>query len=140
MALPIIPPTKAPAIPSSIVTKIPPGSRPGITSLARAPTIKPMNNIHRKCTITSTKSEAQQGPFEKPLFDSAINSNDWTFLRGVHRLQLNVFEARVIDLLGGGVELFCRGGLNVHEQRRSGSPLCHPWKGMLPPKKWFDQW
>src|SRR5262245_9567741 len=35
------PPSTAPAIPSSIVTMIPPGSRPGITSFASAPTTKP---------------------------------------------------------------------------------------------------
>src|SRR4026209_1796374 len=46
------PPSSAPAIPSSIVTMMPPGSRPGITSLARAPTIRP-NTIHPITVITS---------------------------------------------------------------------------------------
>src|SRR2546423_11272518 len=35
------PPRTAPAMPKSIVTMKPPGSRPGITSFANAPTIKP---------------------------------------------------------------------------------------------------
>ena len=41
IARPSQPPSRAPTMPSTIVTKMPPGSRPGITSLARAPTINP---------------------------------------------------------------------------------------------------
>src|SRR5262245_29513446 len=51
-ARPMKPPSNAPAIPISIVTMMPPGSRPGITSLASAPTIKP-NTIHPITCITS---------------------------------------------------------------------------------------
>jgi len=42
---PIKPPRKAPAIPMSIVIKMPPGSSPGISHFASTPTIKPIN-IH----------------------------------------------------------------------------------------------
>ena len=45
IARPMSPPTTAPAIPSYIVTMMPPGSRPGITSLASAPTTRPIT-IH----------------------------------------------------------------------------------------------
>jgi hypothetical protein len=38
-------------MPSRIVTMIPPGSRPGIMSLAKAPTIKPMTIIQSKCML-----------------------------------------------------------------------------------------
>src|SRR5437016_13166269 len=40
-ARPMNPPNSAPAIPSAMVTMMPPGSRPGMTNLAIAPTIKP---------------------------------------------------------------------------------------------------
>src|SRR5574339_423204 len=40
-AWPTKPPSRAPTMPSTIVTMMPPGSRPGINSLAIAPTIKP---------------------------------------------------------------------------------------------------
>jgi hypothetical protein len=36
------PPTKAPAIPIRIVTMMPPGSSPGMISLAKAPAISPI--------------------------------------------------------------------------------------------------
>ncbi|RWX48308.1 hypothetical protein H206_05137 [Candidatus Electrothrix aarhusensis] len=39
---PTKPPTKAPAIPIRMVTKIPPGSFPGIMNFASTPTISPM--------------------------------------------------------------------------------------------------
>jgi hypothetical protein len=39
---PINPPTNAPAIPSKMVTIIPPGSLPGMMSFANKPTIKPI--------------------------------------------------------------------------------------------------
>ena len=35
-----------------MVTMIPPGSFPGITSFARAPTIKPIIIIHKKCIVS----------------------------------------------------------------------------------------
>lgn len=41
-ARPIQPARSAPAMPSSMVMMIPPGSFPGIINLAIAPTIKPM--------------------------------------------------------------------------------------------------
>src|SRR5688572_6266793 len=44
------PPNSAPAIPSSIVTMKPPGSRPGINSFAITPTTRP-NRIHVRIPI-----------------------------------------------------------------------------------------
>ena len=48
---PTKPPSSAPTMPSTIVTMMPPGSRPGINSLAIAPTIKP-KTIHPKMPIS----------------------------------------------------------------------------------------
>src|SRR5258706_16151787 len=50
-ARPIDPPTIAPAMPSNIVTIQPPGSRPGISSLAIAPATKP-KMIHDRIPIS----------------------------------------------------------------------------------------
>src|SRR3954468_10577557 len=64
-ARPTQPPSSAPAMPSSIVTMIPPGSRPGITSLASAPTIRPkiIHPITPNIAVTSgTNRVANQGP------------------------------------------------------------------------------
>ena len=54
-ARPMKPPITAPAMPSSIVTMNPPGSRPGISSLAIAPTIKPktIQPMHTEHSVTS---------------------------------------------------------------------------------------
>jgi hypothetical protein len=45
ISLPTTPATSAPPIPSSMVTKMPPGSFPGMMSFASAPTINPINII-----------------------------------------------------------------------------------------------
>src|SRR5690349_23198678 len=50
-ALPIQPPRSAPTIPRMIVTKIPPGSLPGIMSFAIAPTTSPKIIQPRKPNI-----------------------------------------------------------------------------------------
>jgi len=47
------PPTVVPTIPSAAVTRIPPGSCPGITSVASAPTIKP-NSIQPRMVDART--------------------------------------------------------------------------------------
>jgi hypothetical protein len=51
MARPIKVATKDPAIPSSIVMIIPPGSLPGIRSLAIAPITSPMINVQMRCIV-----------------------------------------------------------------------------------------
>src|SRR5438132_6158681 len=45
------PATTEPAIPSSMVTIIPPGSCPGMMTLAMAPTTNPTMIIHNKCIV-----------------------------------------------------------------------------------------
>src|ERR1700733_6056959 len=44
-------PTKAPAIPSSIVIHIPPGSLPGMINFAREPTMRPIRAVQSKLNI-----------------------------------------------------------------------------------------
>src|SRR6266550_127036 len=51
------PPTMAPAMPISIVTMMPPGSRPGMISLARPPAINP-RTIHAMMPMLTTSPEA----------------------------------------------------------------------------------
>src|SRR5215831_4534656 len=48
MARPRKPPTRAPAMPSRMVTMMPPGSSPGMRSFATAPMIRPRTIITRK--------------------------------------------------------------------------------------------
>jgi hypothetical protein len=52
-ARPRTPASKAPATPINMVTMIPPGSRPGINSLAIAPTTSPMIKVHRMPIVSS---------------------------------------------------------------------------------------
>src|SRR5438552_9548077 len=52
MARPMNPPSNAPAMPSRTVTMKPPGSRPGIRSLAMIPTISP-KKIHARIPIVT---------------------------------------------------------------------------------------
>jgi hypothetical protein len=52
MKLPRKPPMIAPAMPIRIVTKIPPGSFPGMMNLARAPAMRP-RRIHEKMPMPS---------------------------------------------------------------------------------------
>src|SRR6266403_2176467 len=51
-ARPRYPATNAPAIPSKIVMRQPPGSRPGISSFATAPMIRPMTKVPIKPDMT----------------------------------------------------------------------------------------
>ena len=53
MARPRNPATNAPAMPSRIVIKQPPGSRPGISNFAIAPTTKPITSVPRTVAINS---------------------------------------------------------------------------------------
>src|SRR4029077_5860128 len=53
MARPRNPATKPPAMPSRIVIKQPPGSRPGISSFAIAPMTKPITSVPRIVAINS---------------------------------------------------------------------------------------
>src|SRR5215510_1610235 len=48
-ARPSQPATTDPAMPNNIVTMTPPGSRPGMMSLANTPTIRPTTIIQSKC-------------------------------------------------------------------------------------------
>src|SRR4051812_8589198 len=54
-ARPKKPAKSAPATPMSMVTMIPPGSRPGMMSLAIAPTTNPMIKVHRNPIVPSTR-------------------------------------------------------------------------------------
>ena len=53
-ARPRKPATNEPAMPSSIVTMMPPGSLPGMNSLASAPTIRPTMSMARMCMMISS--------------------------------------------------------------------------------------
>src|SRR5687768_487496 len=52
-ARPMNPANRAPATPISMVTMIPPGSRPGMISLAIAPTTNPIIKVHRNPIVPS---------------------------------------------------------------------------------------
>src|SRR2546430_12405892 len=52
------PPTMAPAMPISIVTMMPPGSRPGMISLARPPAINP-RTIHARSEEHTSELQSQ---------------------------------------------------------------------------------
>jgi hypothetical protein len=63
------PARKAPATPSSIVMKIPPGSRPGMRNFAIAPTTRPMIRVHRMFIASSSVNRQGQrvGDIYSPL-------------------------------------------------------------------------
>src|SRR5690242_6715260 len=69
------PPTRAPAIPSNIVTIKPPGSLPGINNLAMMPITRP-NTIHERIAIGSSlpfflrADNAKEFPSYTPQLDN----------------------------------------------------------------------
>src|SRR5512133_1041181 len=86
IARPRNPATKAPAMPSRMVIKQPPGSRPGIRNFAIAPTTKPITSVPRIAPINVSK------------FDSvAKGRNRFSGLQFNHLGATNIFTAA--DLL-----------------------------------------
>src|SRR6476659_1211692 len=75
MARPRKPPTNAPAMPSRIVTMKPPGSRPGVSSLAMTPITSP-ETIHDRipmfCTLLSGADASERPRMNRP--DEATTS------------------------------------------------------------------
>src|SRR4051812_25025305 len=66
------PPNKAPAIPSSIVTMKPPGSRPGINSFAITPTTRP-NRIHDRIPIRLLLRHSRHCKHETNIYSRGSN-------------------------------------------------------------------
>src|SRR3954447_19936653 len=61
-----MPPTTDPAMPSRMVTMMPPGSRPGMMAFAMAPAIRPMMIIHRMCMCPPPKRSVAPAPSGPP--------------------------------------------------------------------------
>src|SRR5687768_14798554 len=85
------PPNRAPAMPSRIVTMKPPGSRPGINSLAITPTTRP-NRIHDRIPIRflllqtviasakPTRMAEVPFPFEEAVSRRGLHLEEYSFV------------------------------------------------------------
>src|SRR5262245_53448619 len=131
-ARPAKPPSTAPAIPSSIVTMIPPGSRPGITSFAMAPTTRP-NRIQPRMPIDSsrrchckddTASEHEQAVDLE--YERAVLEQGETTDRGIALVRINGEElaARLVFPPEAQIAAEAAVGRVELEQRRRE----HPWR------------
>src|SRR4026207_958470 len=84
MARPMKPPTRAPAMPSSIVTMKPPGSLPGIKSLAMMPTTRP-KTIHERIAIDPPPVPSCPRPMQRSIHPYTPELGQWQGSSGIAR-------------------------------------------------------
>ena len=110
MARPRNPATNAPAMPSRIVIKQPPGSRPGISSFAIAPTTKPIISVPRIVAINSICL---------CKLDSTARG-----VQPVSRLQLDYLRAADVITVANFLEqFFAGGGIEIQDGERGAAGL-----------------
>src|SRR5438876_6151118 len=97
MARPTRVPTNAPAIPSNIVMMMPPGSRPGMMSLARAPTTNPTISVQRMFMCASSiEPSAGDKPDSSTMpipWAMRAGSSDYSYLKWIPRVAVPVGAA-----------------------------------------------